>query len=288
MLTTTRRSADSVFSAPDSQFMHAHPARKRFGQNFLVDPHYVAKIVEAIDPRRGDNLVEIGPGQAALTRPLLERAGRLVAIEIDRDLAARLAAEFPPQELALHVADALDFDFATLGQALRIVGNLPYNISTPMLFHLAAFEPQLRDLHVMLQREVVARMIAHPATADYGRLSVMLQAKFQLTRLFVVPPGAFVPAPKIDSAVVRLVPLGAAKPRIDDEALFARVVAAAFGQRRKTMRNAVSALCNAEMLSATGIDPRARGETLSVAEFVRLANALSALQPHSRSGRSAG
>ncbi len=254
--------------------MTGHAPRRRFGQNFLVDRNYVAKIIAAIDPQQGDNIVEIGPGQAALTRLLIERAGRIKAIEIDRDLAARLATEFPEDKLALHVADALEFDFATLGPALRVVGNLPYNISTPLLFHLVAFEPQLTDLHVMLQREVVARMTAPPATPDYGRLSVMLQARFRVTRLFVVPPGAFVPAPKIDSAVVRMVPLREAKPAIVDEALFARAVAAAFGQRRKTMRNALSSLCSTEALTAAGIDPGARGETLAVADFVRLANTL--------------
>jgi 16S rRNA (adenine1518-N6/adenine1519-N6)-dimethyltransferase len=254
--------------------MRGHTARKRFGQNFLADRHYVAKIVDAVDPRAGDNLVEIGPGLAALTGSLIERAGAIHAIENDRDLAARLAAAFPPDKLRLHVGDALDFDYASLGPRLRIVGNLPYNISSPLLFRLAECESQLLDLHVMLQREVVARMTAQPATADYGRLSVMLQAKFRVTRLFVVPPGAFQPAPNVDSALARLVPLGAAKPRILDEALFARVVAAAFGQRRKTMRNALSAICAAPTLVAAGIDPVARGETLAVADFVRLANSL--------------
>src|SRR5512132_438552 len=208
--------------------MRGHTARKRFGQNFLVDAHYVAKIVDAIDPKPGDNVVEIGPGLAALTGPLIERAGAIHAIEIDRDLAARLAAEFPSDKFRLHVADALDFDYALLGPGLRVVGNLPYNISSPLLFRLAEYESQLVDLHVMLQREVVARMTAQPATPDYGRLSVMLQAKFRVTRLFVVPPGAFQPAPKVDSAVARLVPLGAARPHIDDSALFSRIVAAAF------------------------------------------------------------
>jgi 16S rRNA (adenine1518-N6/adenine1519-N6)-dimethyltransferase len=254
--------------------MHGHQARKRFGQNFLADPHYVEKIVTAIDPRRGDNIVEIGPGLAALTRPLIQRAGRITAIEIDRDLAARLAAEFSTEQLALHVADVLAFDFATLGSALRIVGNLPYNISSPLLFRLAQYEGQLLDLHVMLQREVVARMTAAPATPDYGRLTVMLQAKFSVRQLFVVPPGAFQPPPKIDSAIARLVPLGAAKPHIADQALFGNVVAAAFGQRRKTMRNAVSTICDASALTAAAIDPGARGETLAVADFVRLANML--------------
>ena len=254
--------------------MRGHTARKRFGQNFLVDAHYVARIVAAIDPRPGDNIVEIGPGLAALTRALIEAAGRIHAIEIDRDLAARLAADFPPERLALHIADALDFDYATLGARLRVVGNLPYNISTPLLFHLATYDAWLADLHLMLQKEVVARMTAAPATPDYGRLSVMLQATFRVSRLFVVPPGAFQPVPKVDSAVVRLVPLGVAKPRIADPALFARVVTAAFGQRRKTLRNALTTLCDAQALSAAGIDPGARGETLAVADFVRLANAL--------------
>ena len=257
--------------------MHGHTARKRFGQNFLVDAHYVTKIVDAIEPQPGDNLVEIGPGLAALTGRLIERAGRIHAIEIDRDLAQRLAAQFPPDKLTLHVADALAFDYASLGPRLRVVGNLPYNISSPLLFRLAECESQLLDLHVMLQREVVARMTARPATPDYGRLSVMLQAKFAIRRLFVVPPGAFQPAPKVDSAVARLVPLGAAKPAIADEALFARIVAAAFGQRRKTMRNALAAICDANALIAAGIDPGARGETLAVADFVRLANSLSAV-----------
>jgi 16S rRNA (adenine1518-N6/adenine1519-N6)-dimethyltransferase len=255
--------------------MHGHQARKRFGQNFLADPHYVARIVDAIAPEPGDNLVEIGPGLAALTRPLIARAGHLSAIEIDRDLAARLASEFPPERLTLHVVDALLFDFRALGPALRVVGNLPYNISSPMLFHLARFESQLADIHVMLQREVVARMTALPATPDYGRLTVMLQAIFRVNRLFTVPPGAFRPAPNVDSAVARLVPLGAAKPWIADTALFGRVVAAAFGQRRKTLRNALSEFCEASALTSAGIDPAARGETLGVADFVRLANRLS-------------
>ena len=187
--------------------MEKHQPRRRFGQNFLVDPHYIARIVDAVAPQPGDRLVEIGPGLAALTRPLIERAGHLDAVEIDRDLAARLVSEFPPGQLTLHVADVLDFDFAALGPALRVIGNLPYNISSPLLFRLAQFDAQLVDVHVMLQKEVVARMTARPATPEYGRLTVMLQAQFRLTRLFVVPAGAFRPAPKVDSAVVRLVPL---------------------------------------------------------------------------------
>jgi 16S rRNA (adenine1518-N6/adenine1519-N6)-dimethyltransferase len=252
--------------------MERHRARKRFGQNFLVEAHYVAKIVDAVAPRPGDNVVEIGPGLGALTASLIERAGRLTAIEIDRDLAARLATRFAPEQLALHVGDALELDFATLGPALRVVGNLPYNISSPLLFHLAAFDAQIADIHVMLQREVVARMCAGPATPDYGRLSVMLQAKFAVTRLFTVPPGAFRPAPEVESAVARLVPLGGGKPDFADPALFARIVAAAFGQRRKTLRNALAGLCDPAALARAGIDPGRRGETLSVADFARLAN----------------
>lgn len=254
--------------------MHGHTARKRFGQNFLADPHYVARIVDAIDPRPGDNLVEIGPGLGALTAPLIARCGRLAAIEIDRDLAARLAERFSPEVLSLHVADALAFDFGTLGGGLRVIGNLPYNISSPLLFHLAQYEHGIRDLTVMLQKEVVARMTAAPGTPDYGRLTVMLQARFAVRRLFVVPPGAFSPAPKVDSAVARLVPLREARPAIADETLFARVVAAAFAQRRKTLKNALAGVCDEAALRAAAIDPAARGETLAVADFVRLANAL--------------
>lgn len=255
--------------------MHGHRPRKRFGQNFLADAHYATRIVDAIDPRPGDNLVEIGPGLAALTGTLIERTGRISAIEIDRDLAARLRERFTPDQLSLHEADALAFDFA-LGDDLRVVGNLPYNISSPLLFHLASFDTQLRDIHVMLQREVVARMTAAPGTADYGRLTVMLQARFAVTRLFTVPAGAFRPAPKVESAVARLLPLGAARPRIADETLFARLVAAAFGQRRKTLRNALATLADSEGLERAAVDPGARGETLAVGDFVRLANTLAA------------
>jgi len=251
-----------------------HPPRKRFGQNFLVDRHYIERIVAAIDPAPDDNVVEIGPGLGALTRPLLDRVRRLTVIEIDRDLAARFTAEFSSDRLCMHNVDALDFDFAALGPKLRVIGNLPYNISSPMLFHLAQYEAKLLDLTVMLQREVVQRMAAAPATAEYGRLSVMLQARFRIERLFTVPPGAFRPAPRVDSAVARLTPLGRARSAIDDEALFARVVAAAFGQRRKTLKNALRSLATEEDLERESIAPGARGETLSVADFVRLANAL--------------
>ncbi|MCC7328207.1 MAG: 16S rRNA (adenine(1518)-N(6)/adenine(1519)-N(6))-dimethyltransferase RsmA [Burkholderiales bacterium] len=256
--------------------MHGHQARKRFGQNFLADAHYVRRIVAAVDPQPGDNVVEIGPGLAALTGDLIERIGHVSAVEIDRDLAARLRARFTPAQLTLHEADALAFDFASFGPRLRVVGNLPYNISSPLLFHLAEYDSMLHDLHVMLQKEVVARMTASPGTADYGRLTVMLGAKFRITRLFVVPAGAFRPAPKVESALARLVPLHDEKPSLDDEALFARVVAAAFAQRRKTLRNALSALASTQQLEAAGILPSARGETLALGDFARLANVLAA------------
>jgi 16S rRNA (adenine1518-N6/adenine1519-N6)-dimethyltransferase len=254
--------------------MEKHTPRRRFGQNFLVDPHYVERIVAAIDPKPGERIVEVGPGLAALTEKLIARAGHIVAVEIDRDLAARLRERFPPDRLTLVVGDALEFDFATLGSDLRIVGNLPYNISSPLLFHLAAYETSLHDLHVMLQKEVVDRMTAEPGTPDYGRLTVMLKARFDVERLFIVPPGAFSPVPKVDSAVARLRPLRERAPRIDDFALFTRLVAAAFSQRRKTLRNAVAAICDAATITAAGIDPRVRGETLGIADFVRLANAI--------------
>jgi len=254
--------------------MQGHHPRKRFGQNFLADTHYVQRIVDAIGPHAGEHLVEIGPGLGALTRPLIARAGYLIAVEIDRDLAARLAAEFAPDRLTLYVADALEFDFAALGSGLRVIGNLPYYISSPLLFHLAAYDAHLTDVHVMLQKEVVDRMTAQPATQDYGRLTVMLQALFRIARLFTVPAGAFRPVPKVDSAVVRLIPLREARPAITDVTLFARVVAAAFGQRRKTMRNALSTVCDEGALERAGIDPGVRGETLSVGDFVRLANDL--------------
>jgi 16S rRNA (adenine1518-N6/adenine1519-N6)-dimethyltransferase len=254
--------------------MLGHPSRKRFGQNFLADPHYIARIINAIAPRPGDNIVEIGPGLGALTRPLIEACGRIAAIEIDRDLAARLTAEYPPDRLSLHETDALRFDFTALGNDLRVIGNLPYNISSPLLFHLAQYDANVRDITVMLQREVVRRMAAAPGSAEYGRLTVMLQVRFAIERLFVVPAGAFRPAPKVESAVARLKPLGNARPHIADATLFGQLVMAAFGQRRKTLRNALKAFATDTELEHQGIAPGARGETLSVTDYVRLANAL--------------
>lgn len=215
-------------------------------------------------------MVEIGPGAGALTRPLLDRLERLTVIEIDRDLAAALAGAWPPGRLVIVGEDVLDVDFAAFPAGLRVVGNLPYNISTPILFHLARFAGRLRDLHFMLQKEVVERMVAAPSTPAYGRLSVMLQVRFALRKLFNVAPGAFNPPPKVDSAVVRLVPL-AEGPDCDPAAL-EKVVREAFSARRKTLRNALP-LAAADY-AALGIDPTLRPENLSPGDYVRIARAV--------------
>jgi len=241
----------------------SHRPRKRFGQHFLHDAAVVRRIVEAIAPGEEDFIVEIGPGEGVLTRPLAGRVARLEAIEIDRDLAGALAAE----GVTVHVADALEFDFGRLPQGTRVVGNLPYNISTPLLFHLARFADRLRDLHFMLQREVVERMVARPSTPAYGRLSVMLQARFAMQKLFHVAAGAFRPPPKVESALVRLVPL--AEPLDLGAPQFGDVVRRAFSARRKTLRNALGLA--AEALEALGIDPRLRPENLSPQDYVRIA-----------------
>ncbi|MDH3318402.1 MAG: 16S rRNA (adenine(1518)-N(6)/adenine(1519)-N(6))-dimethyltransferase RsmA [Betaproteobacteria bacterium] len=241
----------------------SHRPRKRFGQHFLHDPGVVRRIIEAIAPAADDFIVEIGPGEGVLTRPLAERATRLEAIESVRDLAAALAAE----RFKVHVADALEFDFGALPPGVRIVGNLPYNISTPLLFHLARFAGRLRDLHFMLQREVVERMVAPPSTPAYGRLSVMLQARFRMQKLFRVAAGAFRPPPRVESALVRLVPLAA--PLDLGAERFADVVRQAFSARRKTLRNALG-LAAADFV-ALGLDPRLRPENLSPEDYVRVA-----------------
>lgn len=248
-------------------------AKKRFGQHFLTDRHYLARIADAIAPKAGDSMVEIGPGTGILTAELVPKLERLHVVEIDRDLAADLVARFPGDKLAVHRADALEFDFESLPAPLRVVGNLPYNVSTPILFRIAAIADRLQDAVFMLQKEVVERMVAAPDTEEYGRLSVMLQYRFAMTLLFRVPPGAFTPPPKVDSAVVLMKPLGAERPRARDEDLFAKVVMAAFSQRRKTLRNAVRALVPAEAFATSGVDPQRRGETLSVAQFIALADA---------------
>jgi 16S rRNA (adenine1518-N6/adenine1519-N6)-dimethyltransferase len=253
------------------------PRRKRFGQHFLHDPAIIARMLEALDARAGDHLVEIGPGPGALTKSLLAMQDvTFDAIEIDRDLGARLAPAFEPPRQRLHLGDALDFDFAQLartrGGPLRVLGNLPYNISTPLLFHLAAAGGALIDLQVMLQREVVARMAAPPGGKDYGRLTIMLTPLFEVQRLFDVGPGAFQPPPKVWSAVVRLrrrvTPLFEVSPH------YAQLVAAAFSQRRKTLRNALGGFLTREEIAACGIDPGARPETLTPQNFNTLARTL--------------
>lgn len=256
----------------------AHAPRKRFGQHFLRDPQILRDLVAAIRPRPGDVMAEIGPGLGALTRPLLAALPHLHVVELDRDLAARLVAEFPAGRLSVHAADALAFDFGQLPAPLRVVGNLPYNISTPLLFHLATHADRLQDLHFMLQKEVVDRIVAAPGTADYGRLGVMLQYRFACEALFAVPPEAFHPPPRVDSAVVRLVPRAPVTVAAD-EALFAEVVRRAFGQRRKTLRNSLAGFAAPEDFAALGLDPGRRAETLAVAEFVGLANRLAGRGP---------
>ncbi len=255
-------------------------AKKSLGQHFLHERGIVDKLVLAIDPRPGDRIVEIGPGQGALTFPLLARHGALTAIEFDRDLLEPLTAAAKAHgDLTLIHADVMNVDFSALaGDAaagegqIRLVGNLPYNLSSPILFHALDHAAAVRDMHFMLQKEVVDRMAAGPGSKVYGRLSVMLQAYCTVTALFNVGPGAFRPPPKVDSAVVRLVPHPREQIGINDRLRFAEVVRAAFGQRRKTLRNALGSVCTAEEITAAGIDPQRRAEQLDVADFVRLAN----------------
>ena len=250
-------------------------ARRRFGQHFLHDPGVIARIVAAIDPRPGERLVEIGPGTGALTLPLLARCGRLEVIEIDRDLARELPRRAAGAgELVVHRADALEFDFRALqagGPRLRVCGNLPYNVSTPLLFHLLAAREAIADMHFMLQKEVVERIVARPGGKDYGRLTVMLAAACRAESLFRVGRGAFQPPPAVDSAVVRLVPHAGPPFPLADPGRFARVVAAAFQMRRKTLRNSLRGLVDEAGFGAAGIDAGRRPETLSPAEFGRLA-----------------
>lgn len=257
-----------------------HRPRKRFGQNFLHDPGIVHRIIQAIAPQAGDNLVEIGPGQGAITTELLPLVKRMHAIELDRDLVGPLADRCAALgELVIHNRDALKFDFSTLASPqalLRVVGNLPYNISTPLLFHLLDQSAHIRDMHFMLQKEVVERMAAGPGSKTYGRLSVMLQARAQVTSLFHIGPGAFSPPPKVDSAFVRLQPWDSPPYRIDDQKLFKLVVSQAFSQRRKTLRNSLRQLLPAERIAAAGLDPGTRAEQLSVADFATLANLVTA------------
>ncbi len=251
-----------------------HIPRRRFGQNFLVDTGIIGAIVGAIDPRRGDTVVEIGPGLGAITEPLLARLDHLHVVEIDRDLIARLKKQHPPARLTVHEGDALAYDFAAIGRDLRLVGNLPYNISTPLLFHLADYGNTVRDMHFMLQKEVVERMVAVPGDGDFGRLSVMLQYRFHLEWLLDVPPESFDPPPKVQSAVVRLIPKAAAELTAKNPARFAGVVQTAFAQRRKMLRNTLKGVLDEAGFAALGISPTLRPEDLAVDDYVRIANHL--------------
>ena len=271
-----------------------HAPRKRFGQHFLTDAGVIDAIVAAIHPQVDDLMVEIGPGLGALTRPVLQRLRHLHTIEIDRDVIARLRKAFTPEKLTLHQGDALAFDFATIyapingdspkivggsgsssiTRNLRVIGNLPYNISTPLLFHLAEFAARIIDCHFMLQKEVVQRMVATPGNKDFGRLSVALQYRFEMESVLDVPPEAFDPPPRVESAVVRMIPKPAAQMTARDEAGFATLVTQAFSQRRKTLRNTLKGHVTDVQFTAAGIDPGARAEEIDVARYVSLANLL--------------
>jgi 16S rRNA (adenine1518-N6/adenine1519-N6)-dimethyltransferase len=254
-----------------------HRARKRFGQNFLHDRQVIDRIHAVVAAAPTDHLVEIGPGRGAITAGLLSAAGTLDVIELDRDLVASLAETLGGLgTLRIHQGDALAVDLCTLAPAggrLRVVGNLPYNISTPLLFHFIAQSDCVQDLHLMLQREVVERIVASPGDKTYGRLSVMVQSFCAAESLFRVAPGAFTPAPKVESAFLRLRPHRPLPYPIEDRAWHARIVAAAFGQRRKTLRNSLSNLLAPEILEAAQIDPTLRAEALDIASYARLANA---------------
>ena len=252
-----------------------HIPRKRFGQHFLADAGIVDAIIRAIDPRPGEAMVEIGPGLAALTQPLVERVGRLTVIELDRDLAVRLRSH---GQLEVIESDVLKVDFAELAAAigthkLRVVGNLPYNISTPILFHLLGFVDSVQDQHFMLQKEVIDRMVARPSTSDYGRLSVMLQWRYEMENVLFVPPESFDPPPRVDSAVVRMVPRPA--PAVVDEALLSQLVQVAFSQRRKILRHTLGKWLE-EKNFAGSFDVQRRAEEVPVEEYLAVARAVSA------------
>lgn len=254
-----------------------HLPKKRFGQNFLHDAGVLQQIIEAIVPASEDRMIEIGPGKGAMTARLLAHLRELHVVELDRDLVTLLQKSFANRGLIIHSADALQFQFDQLRtdeRQLRIVGNLPYNISTPLLFHLAQHAPMVKDQHFMLQKEVVERMVATPGGRDYGRLSVMLQWRYQMTQLFVVPPQAFDPPPKVESAIVRMIPI--AQPLACEQHVLEQVVTTAFSQRRKVIRNSLGGLFTESQLIEVGIDPQARPETIGLEAYVRLAQRLAA------------
>jgi len=261
--------------------MAGHRARKRFGQHFLTDPGVIDAIVRHIHPAAQDVIVEIGPGQGAITDLLARQAGHVHAIELDRDLAKALRRHYADNDaVTIHEADALTFDYASLGPQLRIVGNLPYNISTPLLFHLMNFRDRILDMHFMLQKEVVDRMAAPPGGKAYGRLGIMLGCHMHIESLFDVDRQAFEPPPAVTSAVVRLDPLPPGTYTIDDEAGLSTLVATAFMQRRKTVRNSLKTLANSTDLQAAGIEGGLRPEQISIAQYVALANHLRKKSSH--------
>lgn len=251
-----------------------HTPRKRFGQNFLHDPGVIARILSAFDAHPDDPVIEIGPGQGALTGPLLEQLNLLQVIEVDRDLGAWLEHRYPPERCKVHIQDALKFDFSKLANAphsLRVIGNLPYNISTPLIFHLLEHQAWIRDLHFMLQKEVVARMCAQPGSRDYGRLSVMLQLHCRCEPLFQVGPGAFKPPPRVESEVVRLVPHTRARVTGPELKALDSILRQMFSRRRKTVRNSLRGIVDAAQIQHCGIDATQRPEQLDVEQFIQLA-----------------
>lgn len=255
-----------------------HKARKRFGQNFLHDQGVIQSIISAVSSHSTDHLIEIGPGQGALTESLLKGCGKLDVIELDRDLVHLLEKKFPADSrLTIHNADALFFDYKKLcgrNEKLRIVGNLPYNISTPLMFHLLKNRSSVKDMHFMLQKEVVDRMLGQPGSKHYGRLGIMLQYYCQIEKLFEVPPECFSPAPKVTSAVARIIPHDELPVQAKDPEILGKVVTQAFSQRRKTIRNSLSPLFSEKQLIALDIDPSVRAENLAIADFARLSDAL--------------
>ena len=260
--------------------MMKHVAKKRFGQNFLIDQSIITSLVNAISPQADDLMVEIGPGLGALTKPLLQQLNLLHVVEVDYDIIEWMQKVYPAQKIIIHNSDVLKFDFNEVGEKIRVVGNLPYNISSPILFKLLENTSQIIDMHFMLQKEVVERMVAAPSTPDYGRLSVMLQYKLQMDYLVTVPPDAFDPAPKVESAFVRCVPYATLPFVAQDEALFSKVVLAAFGQRRKTLRNTLKGLLDDDGFAQLQLDSQLRAENLSVEHFVQIANFLSVKNKH--------
>lgn len=247
-----------------------HIPRKRFGQHFLIDSYLITEIIRAIQPAPGDRVIEIGPGLGALTGPLLNILEELQVIEIDRDIVDYLSRTYVGKQLIIHNTDVLKFDFMTQGSGLRIVGNLPYNISTPLLFHLARFRRHIADMHFMLQREVVERMIAMPSTSDYGRLSLMLQYRFEMEQVMMVPAESFRPPPKVQSAIIRMRPRAEPIIPADHEKLFADLVTAAFSQRRKTLRNTLRHYLAAGDFEELRIDSGLRAENLSLAQYAAI------------------